>query len=156
MESSVKIDLKGWNNLVENVKILQGTINVGILDNGESAKKAAINHFGLVTEYAWGQYKGDLVKAYPRPFITDSLDRHIKDILEVDEDKLISKNGGKTILHNIGQKAQYYVQDAAEYYEKYDPWSNSAKTIENKGFNDPLRGEGEMIEDIKYEVIYGN
>lgn len=142
MESSVKIDLTGWKNLVKNLKSLQNTVKVGIFNDEENATKAARNEFGVMSE-----------NIPSRPFMRKSIEllgeRAVNKSLENID--LTKSQGNNKILSSLGQNCANnmveMIDSSSDYFE-----ANAPSTAIEKGFNHPLLDTGEMRDAITYKI----
>lgn len=146
MESTVKIDLSGWKNLVNNLKNMEKKVKVGILNDEENAEKAAKNELGVLSE-----------NIPSRPFMRKSIalfgDKAIQEVLENTD--LTKKQGKTKILSNVGEKfADNMVKMIDSSSDYFLP--NAPSTAIDKGFNHPLLNTGEMKNAITYEISQNN
>lgn len=156
MESTIKIDMSGFNKLKKNLQKLTNTkLNVGVLDDPFEAEKAYKNHLGGESIYSYGKHEGESVVIPPRPFLTLAFEEFGQEIINksVKEMDITSKDSISSTMKKIGKEAVLKVRYVMDNSTSLLPPRNSKRTIETKGFDHPLIATGNMRSSINYEVV---
>ena len=150
----------GLRTLIRTLDEAMNSVAVaGVINGDEDAYKAAVlNEFGGVGIYEDGKYAGQSVEVPRRPFISDSIDRHEKEILKAGIEKIDfeKKVNFMKALDAMGKKAAELQENALLTNGEGIPgWQkhNSPRTIETKGFDQPLYTRHGTTFPIDYEII---
>jgi hypothetical protein len=161
MSFKLKVDKSGWNKLRKDLmKIDESEIQVGWFEqnrygpdnsNLPMAYVAALNEMGHVNG-ADAMIPGAITP--PRPFMrvgfrqamtTTAAKAEFKKMIQ----KIIS---GQSSLVALKQSANFFENLLQKVMRDWDTPPNASLTIEMKGFNDPLRNTGELIDNVTAKV----
>ena len=157
---NVKLDMSGFKAVEKACEALSSSkIQSGVLEaDSETLAAAYLNEFGGETEYTDGKYAGEKVLVPPRSFVRAAAEieapnafRKAKEILS---DGLTKENANKAII-SVAEDISKAQRDALENNgEKIPNWvkHNDPRTIETKGFDQPLWSRRGETFPISYEV----
>lgn len=103
-----------------------------------------------VAEIAYVQETG--VNTPKRDFFTradNELKRQSSKLIGSEVKKFMYTGNKLTLLNSIGKIAEELVKDNIESY----PGSNAPLTVALKGFDDPLRWSGKMLDSVDYRIV---
>lgn len=158
MASTIKVDTKGLDRLILNMEKLNGTcVEVGFFEEDRYGPENDNLPVALVAFYnEYGHRAGKFGPVPSRPFMHETFGGKqeqgliAKEMAKVVEAAIIGR-GVPQLLRQLGMKIAQMLESAIDDY----PGSNSATTIRRKGFNDPLRDSGKMLESVKFEIHMG-
>lgn len=149
---SVKVDKTVWENIKKDLRKGKDLeLNVGFFpdqkygpenDNLFVAQVAQFNEEGSDTNpprpFMRVGFGGALKKGMYKSYFTDAINRIV--------------SGESSFLKEYTKLGPIFVADMKEIIEEWDTPSNSPKTIEAKGFNDPLVWTGTMHDAVDFRV----
>ncbi|MCX2708364.1 MULTISPECIES: hypothetical protein [unclassified Pseudomonas] len=144
----MKMDVKRLESLIKGLKAVDGSkVEIGFFEDSTYPNGTPV---ALVA--AWNEYG---TRFHPeRPFMRETftskevqalIQHRLKSVLAV------ALNGGRGIqklLADIGKQIEAQMKDKIEHY----PGHNSLATIMRKGFDDPLKDTGKMLESVKFKI----
>lgn len=143
---------KGMANIMSTMKELNGvTIKVGILENSSKMRyKSGVSLVEVAVKNEFG------IGVPERSFLRSTFDNNEKQwnrkIARILQKRLFSYGHLRVAAIQIGRMIQQSVQSTIVVM-KSPP--NSARTIANKGANDPLIHTRRLLQNIKYNVDFG-
>lgn len=105
----------------------------------------------LVDIAMWNEY--GTVNIPSRPFMRDSVDKHmesIKHMLKAQKEALLEGGTAKEILNTVGLFQQDLIQTEIE---QGDFVANAYSTIKKKGSDKPLIDTGTMKNSVHYQIV---
>lgn len=151
VDCKVKLDNSGLKEVLKACKEFKKSIKVGYLTDGELAEKAALNHFGGTGVFE----DGEKIEVPPRPFISHAMDEFGKTVLSAGNTFIEEEFTTKSVKDKMVSVAQN-ARDAIRLSIEDISWSqyphNSPRTIERKGFDQPLVNTGAMRDGVEYSI----
>jgi len=91
----------------------------------------------------------------PRPFMRVGLYQAMKTSpTKAEFEKMIKRViSGKSVMTALTQSSNFFENLLKRVMRDWDTPPNAALTIEMKGFNDPLRNTGELIDNVTAKVV---
>lgn len=161
MSFKLKVDKSGWDKLRKDLmKIDESEIQVGWFEqnrygpgnsNLPMAYVAALNEMGHING-ADALIPGAITP--PRPFMRVGLTQAMRTATAKAEfEKMIQKViTGQSSLVALRQSANFFENLLQKVMRDWDTPPNASLTIQMKGFNDPLRNTGELIDNVTAKV----
>ena len=152
VKCNIKSDNSGLKEVLRACKELKKTIKVGYLTNNELADKAAKNHFGGSSRFD----DGEKIEVPPRPFITHAIDEFSGTILNsgnsfIEEE--FTRKSVKDKMISVAQNARDAIKVSIEDVGEWSKFPhNSPRTVERKGFDQPLVDTGAMKNGVEYRI----
>lgn len=158
MGSTVKLEDKSLKALIKRMQQLDGTVvEVGFFEEdryGPENNNLPVAMVAFLNEY--GHSLG--IQGVPeRPFMHETFGDRMSQLHITNEIKKVfisAITDGRSVqrmLRQAGHTIASLIEVAIDDY----PGSNSPTTIKRKGFNDPLRDTGKMLNSVRFEVHYG-
>lgn len=151
VDCKVKLDNSGLKEVLKACKEFKKSIKVGYLTDGELAEKAALNHFGGTGVFE----DGEKIEVPPRPFISHAMDEFGNTVLSAGNTFIEEEFTTKSIKDKMVSVAQN-ARDAIQLSIEDISWSqyphNSPRTIERKGFDQPLVNTGAMRDGVEFSI----
>lgn len=156
MSIKITVDTSGWDKIKKNLlQANKESLNVGFFP--ESRYGPENHNLPVATVAAWME-EGDPEKYPPRPFIRMGFLPRLKTTEYVP----IFQQAIKSVLDGQSTFKQAYtklgpilVKGLQNEIISWDTPPNSPRTVEAKGFNDPLINTGKMLESVDFKVEKG-
>ncbi len=157
MSVKITVDKSGWEKIKKN--LLQGNQEHISLGFFPESKYGPENDNLQVAQVAQFMEEGNPVKYPPRPFIRVGFLPRLKtaEYVPLFQNAITSVLEGKATFKQAYTKmGPVLVKGLQNEIIGWDTPPNSAKTIAEKGFNDPLIDTGKMLESVDFKVERGN
>lgn len=152
VDCKVKLDNSGLKEVLKACKEFKKSIKVGYLNNGELAYKAALNHFGGVGTFE----DGEKIDVPARPFIPHAIDEFQNTILNsgnsfIEEE--FTKDNVKDKMVSVAENARDAIKLSIEEAGSWSEFPhNSPRTVQRKGFDQPLVYTGAMRDGVEFSI----
>ena len=152
VDCKIKIDNSGLKEVLKACKEFKKSIKVGYLTDGGLAEKAALNHFGGTSIFD----DGEKIEVPPRPFISHAMDEFGGTVLNsgntfIEED--FTTESVKDKMVSVAQNARDAIKLSIEEAGSWSEYPhNSPRTVERKGFDQPLVDTGAMRDGVEFSI----
>lgn len=157
MSVKITVDKSGWEKIKKNLlQANQESLKLGWF---EDARYGPENDNLPVATVARFMEEGDPVKYPPRPFIRVGFLPRLKapEYVPLFQSAITSVLEGKATFKQAYTKmGPVLAKGLQNEIIGWDTPPNSARTIAEKGFNDPLIDTGKMLESVDFKVERGN
>ena len=156
MSVKITVDKSGWEKIKKNLlQANQESLKVGFFDDRYGPENDNLP----VAVVARFMEEGDPIKYPPRPFIRVGFLPRLKtaEYVTLFQNAITSVLEGKATLKQAYTKmGPVLVKGLQNEIIGWDTPPNSARTIAEKGFNDPLIDSGRLLESVDFKVERGN
>lgn len=156
MPIKITADTSGWDKIKKNLlQANKESLKVGFFDDRYGPENDNLP----VATVARFMEEGDPVKYPPRPFIRVGFLPRLKsaEYIPLFQNAITSVLEGKATFKQAYTKmGPVLVKGLQNEIISWDTPPNSARTIAEKGFNDPLINTGKMLESVDFKVERGN
>lgn len=155
MSVKITVDKYGWEKIKKNLlQANQESLKVGFFDDRYGPENDNLP----VAVVARFMEEGDPVKYPPRPFIRAGFLPRLKtsEYVPLFQNAITSVLEGKATFKQAYTKmGPVLVKGLQNEIIGWDTPPNSARTVAEKGFNDPLIDSGKMLESVDFKVERG-
>ena len=152
VDCKIKLDNSGLKEVLKACKEFKKPIKVGYLNNQNLVEKASLNHFGGTGVFD----DGEKIEIPPRPFISHAMDEFSNTILNSGNlfiEKEFTKDSVQDKMLSVAQNARDAIKLSIDEAGSWSyPPHNSPRTIERKGFDQPLVDTGAMRDGVEYSI----